>query len=178
VFDVWMRILRQTSDSVLWLLADTPRCADHLRAAASARSIAPERLVFALRLPKAEHLARHRLADVFLDTFIVNAHTTASDALWAGLPVVTCGGVNFQSRVCTSLLSALGLQKWVARDQQEYQKLAVALAHDPSRLRDFKAQLTEHRATHPLFMTERFVRQFEQSLMALWMQRAGQSDIL
>ncbi len=166
VFGVWMRILQQTPGSVLWLL-DTPRGANHLRMAAAEWGVASERLVFAPRLPKPQHLERHRLADVFLDTFIVNAHTTASDALWAGLPVVALVGSTFQSRVCTSLLSTLGLSEWVAKDEDDYERLAVALARDPGRLRDFRAQLAERRTTAPLFMTEFFVRQLEQSFMPL-----------
>lgn len=168
VFAVWMRILRQVPGSVLWLLAnDTGRGTDRLRAAAAGHGIAPERLVFAPRWPKAEHLERHRLADVFLDTFIVNAHTTASDALWAGLPIVTYAGETFQSRVCTSLLSALGLQEWLTWSKDEYERLAVALALDPGRLRDFRKQLTEQRTVCSLFTTERFVRRLEQVLVVL-----------
>ncbi|MCP5159595.1 MAG: hypothetical protein H6974_00450 [Gammaproteobacteria bacterium] len=168
VFSVWMQILRQVSGSVLWLLADTSRCADHLRAAAQRQGVAPERLIFAPRLPKAEHLERHRLADLFLDTFIYNAHTTASDALWAGLPVLTRPGLNFQSRVCTSLLSTLGLQEWVVKDNDEYKRQAIALARDQGRLQEWRARLAEHRTTYPLFSTECFARQIEQSFLAMW----------
>jgi predicted O-linked N-acetylglucosamine transferase (SPINDLY family) len=170
VFGVWMRILRQTPGSVLWLLAGTPRSIDHLRTAAQKQGVAPERLIFAPRLPKAEHLERHRLADVFLDTFIVNAHTSASDALWAGLPVLTRPGVNFQSRVCASLLVALGLQEWIVNNDDEYENRAVELAHDGNRLQEWRVRLAEHCTTYPLFATERFARQIEQSFLVIWQQ--------
>ncbi len=168
VFAVWMRILRQAPESVLWLLADTPRCADHLRQAARERGVAPERLIFAPRLPKPEHLERHRLADLFLDTFIVNAHTTASDALWAGLPVLTRRGTVFHSRVCASLLCALRLEKLIAGDDREYEGLALALARNPDLLREVRDRLGVYRVTHPPFATSRFVRQLEQAFGAMW----------
>lgn len=138
----------------------------------SKAGVAPDRLIFAPRLPKAEHLERHRLADVFLDTFIVNAHTTASDALWAGLPVLTLPGRNFQARVCISLLSALGLQGWVVSDEKEYEKQAVELAHDPEQPREWRARLAEHCRSYPLFSTEYFAKQIEQSFLAMWHEHA------
>ncbi len=168
VFGAWMEILRQVPASVLWLLADTPRSADNLRRAAAKRGVAPERLIFAPRLPKAEHLERHRLADLFLDTFVVNAHTTASDALWAGLPVLTLRGETFQSRVCASLLTALGLPELIAANRAEYEALAVALAREPGRLGALQVRLQEHRQAGPLFDTVGFVRSLEQAFEAIW----------
>ena len=168
VFGAWMRILQQTPDSVLWLLMDAPRCIGHLRAAAREQGVDPARLVFAPRLPKAEHLERHRLADLFLDTFIVNAHTTASDALWAGLPVVTRCGETFQSRVCASLLTALGLSELIADCGADYEALAVELARAPERLRELRARLGERRLTRPLFDTNGFVRNLERAFQAIW----------
>lgn len=168
VFSAWMRILRQAPDSVLWLLAETPRCADHLRKAAQAQDVEPERLVFAPRRPKLEHLERHRLADLFLDTFIVNAHTTASDALWAGLPVLTLRGATFQSRVCTSLLTALGLTELIAEDIGDYEAHGVALAKDVVRLRALRAALQTRCRIGPPFETLRFVGQLEQAFRTLW----------
>ena len=137
-FAVWMRILGQVSDSVLWLLGRDSRTAGQLRQAAGAHGVDPARLVFASRLPKAEHLERHRLADLFLDTFTYNAHTTASDALWAGLPVVTLRGRLFQSRVCASLLTALGLSELITDREAEYETLAVDLAREPGRLQELR----------------------------------------
>jgi predicted O-linked N-acetylglucosamine transferase (SPINDLY family) len=163
-----MRILRQIPGSVLWLLADTLRTADHLRAAATERGVDPDRLIFAPRLPKAEHLERHRLADVFLDTFIVNAHTTASDALWAGLPVLTQLGATFQSRVCASLLSALGLKELIVESDHEYEKLAVHLAANPNRLRELRIRLAARRTAGLPFATEWSARQLEQIYRELW----------
>jgi len=128
----------------------------------------PARLVFAPRLPKAEHLERHRLADLFLDTFIVNAHTTASDALWAGLPIVTLRGETFQSRVCASLLTALGLSELIVDCEANYEALAVELAHASARLGELRARLEEQRLTRPLFDTDGFARNLERAFQAMW----------
>lgn len=168
VFKVWMQILRQVPDSVLWLLAGTPRCIDHLRKAAHEQNVEPDRLIFAPRQPKPEHLERHRLADLFLDTFIVNAHTTASDALWAGLPMLTLRGATFQSRVCTSLLTALGLTELIAEDIGDYEARGVALAQDVVRLRTLRAALPTRCRIGPPFETLRFVGQLEQAFRTLW----------
>lgn len=166
VFNVWMRILRQVPGSVLWLLADTLRTVNHLRTAAGERGVEPERLIFAKRLPRAKHLERHTLADLFLDTCVVNAHTTASDALWAGLPVLTQLGINFQSRVCASLLSALGLKELIVASDQDFERLAVDIAHNPHRLQEWRGCLSEHRRTPQLFSTGRFVSRLEQAFLA------------
>lgn len=168
VFAIWMRILRQSPDSVLWLLADTLRTADHLRGAAGAAGVDPKRLVFAPRLPKVEHLERHQLADVFLDTFTVNAHTTASDALWAGVPVLTRLGFTFQSRVCGSLLSALGLQELVVDNDPAFEETAVRLAADSGRLQELRRQLNASRRVNLPFATEQFARQLEEIYRELW----------
>ena len=173
VFGAWMRILRQIPNSVLWLLADTPRCAAHLRAAARERGVDPARLVFAPRLPKAEHLERHRLADLFLDTVVVNAHTTASDALWTGLPVLTLRGETFQSRVCASLLTALGLLELIVDSAAQYEALAVDLAREPERLQAWRARLQARRGGPP-FNTRGFVRGLERAFAAMWsLHQAG-----
>lgn len=168
VFTAWMRILRKVPEGVLWLLEGVPGCADHLRKAARERGIDPARLFFAPRLPKAEHLRRHRLADLYLDTFVVNAHTTASDALWAGLPILTLPGTTFQSRVCASLLTALGLMELVADHGEAYESLAVALAREPSRLRALREALAVRRLDSPPFTTVRFARQLERAFVVLW----------
>ena len=157
-FDTWMRILHRVPGSVLWLLHDNPAAVRNLRAEAAVRRIDPGRLVFATRLPLPEHLARHRVADLFLDTWPCNAHTTASDALWAGLPLLTRPGRSFASRVATSLLHAIGLPELITHTEGDYEELAVALAHDPRRLAALKHKLADNRLTQPLFDCPRFTR--------------------
>lgn len=164
-FDIWMRLLAQVEGSVLWLLADNPWSMENLRREAEARGISPDRLVFAERMPASEHLARQTCADLFLDTFNYNAHTTTSDALWVGLPVVTKLGESFASRVAGSLLRAVGLADLVTDTAPSYEELALALASDPARLRDVKERLAANRTTQPLFDTEAFTRAFEQLLV-------------
>ncbi len=160
-FDGWMRILRQVDGSVLWLLEDNPAAADNLRKEAGARGVRVERLIFAKRMPLAEHLARHRAADLFIDTLPYNAHTTASDALWAGLPVLTCIGQTFAGRVAASLLNAIELPDLIAATQEEFETLAVSLATSPLRLEEIRRRLERNRLTTPLFDTGRFTRHIE-----------------
>jgi len=168
VFDVWMRILSQVPDSVLWLLRSSPLAEINLRKEAAARGIVGERLVFAVRQPKAQHLARHRLADLFLDTHYCNAHTTASDALWAGLPLLTCPGQTFASRVSASLLTAVGLPELIAVSLEAYETLALHLATHPDELHRIREKLEANRLTQPLFDTPRFARALEQAYRAMW----------
>ena len=168
IFAIWLNILRQTPGSRLWLLADNLPMIRRLRQTARRQGIDPERLVFAGRLPKPEHLERHRLADLFLDTFVVNAHTTASDALWAGLPVLTRRGATFQSRVCASLLVAVGLPELVTETTTDYEALAVTLAADRPRLNELRQRLCANRLTHPLFDTPRYARHLERAYELLW----------
>lgn len=160
-FDIWMRLLGRIEGSVLWLLADNRWAVDNLRREAVARGIAPDRLVFAPRLPLPEHLARHRQADLFLDTFAVNAHTTASDALWAGLPLVTTLGSSFAARVAGSLLHALDMPELVTDSAADYERLAFDLATDPDRLAAVRAKLDRNRLTAPLFDAQRYTRDLE-----------------
>ncbi|NJD88586.1 MAG: tetratricopeptide repeat protein [Betaproteobacteria bacterium] len=160
-FDAWMRLLGRVEGSVLWLLEDNEWAAANLRAEAGRRGIDAGRLVFARRMPLDEHLARHRLADLFLDTLPYNAHTTASDALWAGLPVLTCLGGTFAGRVAASLLRAVGLPELVVDTVQEYEALALALASDPERLAGLRRRLEANRATAPLFDSARFAANLE-----------------
>ncbi len=167
-FDVWMRLLHAVPGSVLWLLADNRWAEDNLRREAAARGVSPERLVFAPRLAAPEHLARHRLADLFLDTFPYNAHTTASDALWMGLPVLTCAGRGFASRVAGSLLHAVGLPELVTHDLAEYERLALTLARDPARLVALRRHLDAVRTTAPLFDIDRTRREIEQAYQQMW----------
>jgi predicted O-linked N-acetylglucosamine transferase (SPINDLY family) len=175
MFDVWMRLLRGVDGSVLWLKSTNTAAMSNLRREAKARGVAPERLVFASRVPRAEdHLARLRLADLFLDTLPYNAHATACDALWAGLPVLTCTGNSFPARVGASLLHAIGLPELVTSSLAEYEELALALARNPERLAGIKAKLMRNRDTEPLFDTARFTRDLESAYTAMWeRQQAG-----
>jgi protein O-GlcNAc transferase len=168
VFDMWMRLLRALDGSVLWLLRDNPTAEQNLRREAVARGIDASRLVFRERLPLPEHLASHALADLFLDTVPVNAHTTAGDALWTGLPVVTCLGNAFAGRVAASLLQAAGVPELVARDLASYEALALELATDPDRRHGLRAKLEDGRLRCLLFDTDRFRRSLEAAFMTMW----------
>src|SRR5262249_23453641 len=132
VFDVWMRILREVEGSVLWLLETSAGATveGNLKREAERRGVGQDRLVFARSLPLAEHLSRHQLADLFLDTLPYNAHTTASDALWSGVPVLTCRGSTFAGRVADSLLRAVGLEELVTRSWDDYERAAIAIGND------------------------------------------------
>jgi len=173
LFDIWMRLLRDISSSVLWLLEDNAAARRNLEQEAQARGVAPGRLVFAPRLPQADHLARHRLADLFLDTLPCNAHTTASDALWAGLPLLTCTGRTFPGRVAASLLQAVGLPELIARELPEYEALALNLARNPRALSELRARLANMRASAPLFDTDRMRRSLESAYQAMWQMQQG-----
>jgi predicted O-linked N-acetylglucosamine transferase (SPINDLY family) len=168
MFDVWMRLLRQVEGSVLWLLADNAAAAENLRRHAEASGVAADRLVFAPRLDLDAHLARHRLADLFLDTFPVNAHTTASDALWTGLPLVTLRGETFVSRVAASLLAAVGLPELITDSLADYEALALKLARTPALLAAIREKLQAGRATAPLFDTDRFRRHIESAYLTMY----------
>ncbi|MFL6571133.1 MAG: tetratricopeptide repeat protein, partial [Burkholderiales bacterium] len=166
-FAVWMRLLAAVEGSVLWLLDHNAAATRNLRAEAQVRGIAPARLVFAPQLEPSEHLARHRVADLVLDTFNYNAHTTAADALWAGLPVLTCPGHTFASRVGASLLHALGLPELIASSRTEYETLALAFATDRERLGAIRKKLARNIPTHPLFDTALFARHIEAAYRAM-----------
>jgi len=168
VFDVWMRLLREVEGSVLWLLRDNPGAEQNLRNEAQQRGVDPARLIFADRALPADHLARQRLADLFLDTLPCNAHTTASDALWAGLPVLTCLGEAFAGRVAASLLHAAGAADMVTSSLEEYGALALKLAREPARLADIRARIARNRDTCPLFDTVRLARHIEAAYMTMW----------
>jgi predicted O-linked N-acetylglucosamine transferase (SPINDLY family) len=161
VFDAWCRILRRVEGSVLWLLESNPGAAANLRREAAQRGVGGERLVFGRQLPLAEHLARHRLADLFLDTLPYNAHTTASDALWAGLPVLTRLGEAFAGRVAASLLRAAGLPELVTPNLERYEARAVELATDRTQLDAIKRKLDANRLSCPLFDSRRFALHIE-----------------
>ncbi|HYB08185.1 MAG TPA: hypothetical protein VEJ16_00775, partial [Alphaproteobacteria bacterium] len=167
-FDIWMRLLKAVPESVLWLLRDNPWAEANLRKEAEARGVSAGRLVFAPRAPLAEHLARQRCADLFLDTLPCNAHTTASDALWVGLPVLTCVGGTFAGRVAASLLNAVGLPELVTRSLEEYEAIAFGLASDPAHLAGIRAKLARNRLTTPLFDTGLFRRHLEAAYFEMW----------
>jgi predicted O-linked N-acetylglucosamine transferase (SPINDLY family) len=160
-FDVWMRLLKKVDGSVLWLLQDNPTAAKNLRKEAALRGVDPARLVFAPRMNLEEHLARHRVADLFIDTLPCNAHTTASDALWAGLPVLTQMGQSFAARVAASLLNAMGFPELITKTQDEYEARAIELTNDPLRLTEIKKKLEQNRKTSPLFNGQLFARHIE-----------------
>jgi protein O-GlcNAc transferase len=161
IFDIWMRLLRASEGSVLWLIAGNAKAAANLRREAAKRGVAPERLIFAPKAGVADHLARHRLADLCLDTLPYNAHTTASDALWAGLPVLTCLGKTFAGRVAASLLKAIGLDALITPTLAEYEALALRLVREPAYLANLKDTLNRNRDTCLLFDTQSATRHIE-----------------
>jgi protein O-GlcNAc transferase len=168
VFDIWMRLLSAVEGSVLWLLDENETATRNLRVAAERRGIVPDRLVFAPRLALAEHLARQRQADIFLDTLPCCAHTTASDALWAGLPVLTCLGATFAGRVAASLNRAVGLPDLVTDSLPDYEALALKIAREPAYCASLKERLARNRETYPLFDTRRFTRRIEGAYTTMW----------
>ncbi len=168
VFDSWMRILHQVEGSVLWLLGENITAETNLRLAATARGIAAERLVFANRLPMADYLVRHRVADLFLDTSPYNAHTTASSALWSGLPVLTCVGETFAGRMAAGLLDAIGLPELITTTTEDYETLAVTFATHPQQLATIKQKLADNRLTYPLFNNALFTQHIESAFQAMF----------
>ena len=168
IFDAWTRILAQTKDSLLWLLDLSPVLQANLRRQAEQRGVVGDRLIFAPPMPSPEHLARHALADLFLDTLPYNAHTTASDALWCGLPVLTLKGNSFAGRVAASLNHAIGMDEMTVTSLADYEALALALAHNPDRLAALKARLVANRDGSALFDIESFTRQIEAAYQAMW----------
>lgn len=168
VFDTWCRLLRARPDSVLWMLAENDEAQRNLRKEARSRGVDAARLYFASRIPYADHLARLRRADLFLDTFPFGAGTTASDALWAGLPIVTRPGNALASRMAGSLLHAIGLPELVADSGDDYERLALRLASSPAELAGFRAKLAANRSTYPLFNTERFTRHLESAYTTMY----------
>lgn len=168
MFDIWMRLLRDVPKSVLWLLNDNETAERNLRNEAHTRNVDPARIIFAPRADLSEHLARHRLADLFLDTLPCNAHTTASDALWMGLPVLTCSGRSMASRVAGSLLHAVGMPELVTSNLEDYEENARRLATEPDLLNAAKLKLESKRTNERLFDTDRFRRHIETSYEQMW----------
>jgi predicted O-linked N-acetylglucosamine transferase (SPINDLY family) len=181
VFDVWMRLLQKVPGSVLWLLQDNAEVASNLRKAAHARGVNPERLVFAPRIVQEEHMRRLAAADLFLDTLPYNAHTTGVDSLWAGVPLVTCMGNSFYSRVASSLLHAIGLPELIASDLTHYESLVLHLVQDPVRLASTNKKLEAGRMGSTLFNSSRFTRNMEKAffrMREIWHAGRGPEPII
>ena len=167
VFANWMILLEKVRGSVLWLMDDTLEVTSNLRRQAQSRGISPERLVFAKRMPLADHLGRHIHADLFLDTLPYNAHTTTSDALWAGLPVLTQMGKGFAGRVAASLLTSVGLKELITDNVKDYIELALELAENPKRLEEIRTKLAKAKTSSPLFNSVQFTRDLEQAYIQM-----------
>lgn len=168
IFQVWMALLKQVSGSVLWLYKSNELALANLKNQAQSQRVDPDRLIFASHLPKDQHLARHQLADLALDTRLCGGHTTTSDALWAGLPVVTMIGCHFASRVSASLLGAVGLPELIVEDLDAYEVLALKLSQHPEQLENLKTKLALNRLSQPLFDTRRFVKNLERAYRSMW----------
>jgi predicted O-linked N-acetylglucosamine transferase (SPINDLY family) len=168
MFQIWMRILQSVEGSVLWLYEDNSTASANLRREAEQLGVDSNRLIFAPRLPMEEHLARHCMADLFLDTLPYNAHTTASDALWSGVPVLTCMGKSFAGKVAASLLNAIDLPELITYNAQEYEKKATQLAADPQVLNRLKKQLSVNKTTSSLFNIGQFKGHFEATLSKMY----------
>jgi predicted O-linked N-acetylglucosamine transferase (SPINDLY family) len=166
-FESWMRILSGVENSVLWLLESPPPYADNLRREAQKHGIAAERVIFAPDLPTDQHLGRLKLADLFLDSLPYNAHTTASDALWAGVPLITCKGTAFPGRVAASLLTAAGLPELVSESRTDFEALAIKLASDAKALKALRGKVAKCRNSS-LFDTATFTKNIESAYRAMW----------
>lgn len=175
LFDIWMDVLRAVPEAILWLTEEHPLATTNLRREALMRGVAGERLVFAPRAPSsADYLARYRVADLALDTFPYNSHSTAADALWAGCPIATLAGRSFPSRVCGALLAAAGMSELVTESADQYRELAIGLARDGVRRQAIRERLAAARDSSPLFDTARFTRSLERAYLAMH-ERAGQA---
>jgi predicted O-linked N-acetylglucosamine transferase (SPINDLY family) len=166
-FDSWCIILNKVENSVLWLLEDNPLMVDNLKLEAKKRLIDPKRIVFAKKRPQPFYLGLYKYADLFLDTLPYNAHTTAGDALWADLPVLTCYGTTYAGRVAASHLKAIQLPELITYSREEFEKLAIELANDREKLKSIKDKLIANKKTTPLFDTVLFVKNFEEKLKRL-----------
>jgi protein O-GlcNAc transferase len=167
-FRIWMGILSKVEGSVLWLLEEHPSAVVNLRSEAQANGIAAERLIFAKRMPLEDHLARLKLADLVLDTLPYGAHTTASDALWVGVPVLTRLGKTFAGRVAASLLNAIGMPELITQSLAQYESLACEIARNTVLFTTIKVKLADNRETMPLFDTARITRNLEAAYSEMW----------
>ena len=163
-FNIWMRLLKNVNNSVLWLIKSNKWVEQNLSKEAKQQGIDPSRIVFAEKLSHSKHLARHKHADLFIDTFNYNAHTTASDALWSGLPIVTKQGKQFSARVASSLLTACGLPELITKNEKEYEELIYELATNPKKLKTISLKLSENKKNKPLFNTKQYTNNFENGL--------------
>ena len=161
VFDIWMRLIRKVEKSVLWLIKDNDVAVYNLKKEAEKRGVKSDRIIFAKHMPVSEHLARHKIADLFVDTFPYTAHTTCSDALWSGLPVITRTGQSFASRVAGSLLNAVNLKELITKTEKEYEDLILKLAKNPNQLKEIKNKLKKNRLKTPLFDAKLFTKNIE-----------------
>ncbi|MBS1258674.1 MAG: hypothetical protein MAG551_01736 [Candidatus Scalindua arabica] len=168
MFNTWMNILRQVPESVLWLQGEDEITEKNLWREAESKGIKSTRLVFLEKLPKYQHLERLRLADVALDTQIVNGAATTSDALWAGAPVITIQGGSFASRMSSSILTAIGLPELITQTIEEYEQIAVDLGRNPERLQEIRHKIAKNRLAEPLFDTPRFARNLEKAYKEMW----------
>lgn len=168
IFASWINILKKVEGSVLWLLEDNSLAAENLRKEAQKAGVNPDRLIFAQRVPHAEHLARHELADLFLDTYPYNAHTTASDALWAGLPLITIQGSSFASRVASSLLTAVGLEELITQSNEQYETLAVSLSSDRHRIYLLKTKLAGCKTSSLLYDSKTLTTNIEDCYLRIF----------
>jgi predicted O-linked N-acetylglucosamine transferase (SPINDLY family) len=167
VYDIWMKLLKRVDGSVLWLIKDSDIGSHNLKKEAQKRGVEPDRIIFAEKMSNSEHLARHRLADLFIDTFPYTAHTTCSDALWSGLPVITKMGESFVSRVSASLLTAIGLPELITKTEKDYEELTFKIARDKSLLNEIKKKLNKNRAIKPLFNTKLFTKNIESAFQIM-----------
>lgn len=167
VFDQWLTILKKAPESVLWLLKTTPEAESNLLAYVKAAGVAPERIAFAPMLLEADHLQRMQHADVFLDSFPCNAHTTASDALWAGVPLITRSGKTFASRVAGSILHTVGLEELIVDSEADYEALALKIYQDRDYHRELKHRVKQGVAHGALYDAKRYTKHFERALIEL-----------
>ena len=174
-FEIWMNLLHKVKNSNLWLYSSNKYMEDNLKKEAEKRGINPKRIVFANRLPIEEHLARHKLGDIFLDTFNCNAHTTASDALWAGLPIITVPGRSFSSRVAGSLLKALDLNELICSNKSEYYEKALYLANNPSKLLATKKKILANKSMYPLFDSKNFTKNLESVFKKVFLKEVNKT---
>jgi protein O-GlcNAc transferase len=168
LFKTWIRIIKRVSRSKLWLLSESRSVSRNLRQFAVSEGVDPDRLHFADKMSKPEHLERLQMADIALDTRVVNGAATTSDALWAGVPVVTVKGSHFASRMSASILTAVGLPELITDDLKQYEDLAVALATQPEKLNAIREKLEKNKLSEPLFDTRRFVRNLENAFEQMW----------
>jgi predicted O-linked N-acetylglucosamine transferase (SPINDLY family) len=176
VFAIWMRVLQAVPGSVLWLLDTSDETKANLRREAAAAGVDAQRLIFAPRVGVGEHVARHAVADLFLDTYPYGAHTTANDALLAGLPLLTCVGDTLVSRIAGSQLLAIGLSELITTNFADYEALALKLATEPALLASHRQRLAANRKTTPLFDMARYARDFEDAMLRIWDEHQAQSQ--